>query len=849
MGGRRARPARAGQGAGGARARGRAAAASRSSPARAATPASAPTRPRASGSTLPPLAPATVAALRERLPAAATVANPLDYTAMIWGEVETLRDLDPHRRRGPGDRPRARLLRPPARDLRPVAGELGGGRARASSPAPRVSPVPVMVASTLPELLDDDAGVAVLRGRRAGRRRPAHRRRRGRRAGRAAAPTRRGCARSPRRAARSRGAARWLAEHEAKALLRARGVPVVRGRLASNEDEAVAAFRELAGPVALKLSAPDCGTRPRSARSPSTSATRPASARRSGGCGRTPRNGRRPQRRGPRRADGGARRRAARRRAPRRASCRRSSSASAASTSRRSTTSPSFRCPPTPARIERALQHARGAPLPRRRRADRRADRARPPTASSCSSATPSSSTATAPSSSTPSPRRSPRERHRPAARRGRAARPGRRARRPPTGTSSWSAAATTASPPPPTSPAPASRCSCSSAASGSAARARSSGRSPTRLRRQPVRLRRRAARRARHRRAAASSERGLHFDVADPNLWVPFEDGTLVRPVARRRPHRRPTCSALGVSAKDIDGYWAYEHLFDEIRKRLRTGERDTWVGESPTRAEIEELLRGEQTMIDVVFEASIADVLDDHMSDQRLKDALFGQGDHRRLGRPAGRRHRVGQAHALPGRPRGPGPGVGLRARRHGDGLFAIADAAQEAGATLAAGVAGRRDPARGGRPARGRHADPRAHGRLQRRPQARAGRWSTTLPGRLPRSACDDWKIRSPVVKFNAALTRLPDWTAAPGETFPALRDDRRHRPAWTTPSARFERCARGEPAVGFGEIYVQTGYDPSPAPARQAPDERVRPVRAVRLRLGRPRARRSPGSSST
>ena len=32
-------------------------------------------------------------ALRARLPAAATVANPLDYTAMIWGEVETLRDL------------------------------------------------------------------------------------------------------------------------------------------------------------------------------------------------------------------------------------------------------------------------------------------------------------------------------------------------------------------------------------------------------------------------------------------------------------------------------------------------------------------------------------------------------------------------------------------------------------------------------------------------------------------------------------------------------------------------------------------------------------------------------------
>ena len=31
---------------------------------------------------------------------------------------------------------------------------------------------------------------------------------------------------------------------------------------------------------------------------------------------------------------------------------------------------------------------------------------------------------------------------------------------------------------------------------------------------------------------------------------------------------------------------------------------------------------------MLDIVFEASIAEVLDEYMSDQRLKDALFGQG-----------------------------------------------------------------------------------------------------------------------------------------------------------------------------------------------------------------------------
>ncbi|HEX2410369.1 MAG TPA: FAD-dependent oxidoreductase, partial [Solirubrobacteraceae bacterium] len=120
---------------------------------------------------------------------------------------------------------------------------------------------------------------------------------------------------------------------------------------------------------------------------------------------------------------------------------------------------------------------------------------------------------------------------------------------------------------------------------------------------------------------------RGLHFDVADPNLWVPFEDGTSFGQWLDDD-RTQQDLLRLGVSAKDIDGYWAYEHLFDEIRKRLRKGERDTWLGESPTRAEIEELLQGEQTMIDVVFDASIAEVLDDHIGDARMKTALFGQG-----------------------------------------------------------------------------------------------------------------------------------------------------------------------------------------------------------------------------
>ena len=44
------------------------------------------------GLDLPPLAPATRERLRALLPAAATVANPLDYTSLVWADVDTLKD-------------------------------------------------------------------------------------------------------------------------------------------------------------------------------------------------------------------------------------------------------------------------------------------------------------------------------------------------------------------------------------------------------------------------------------------------------------------------------------------------------------------------------------------------------------------------------------------------------------------------------------------------------------------------------------------------------------------------------------------------------------------------------------
>jgi phytoene dehydrogenase-like protein len=142
-----------------------------------------------------------------------------------------------------------------------------------------------------------------------------------------------------------------------------------------------------------------------------------------------------------------------------------------------------------------------------------------------------------------------------------------------------------------------------------------------------------------------------------------------------------------------------------------------------------------------------------------------------------------------------------------------FAIADAAREAGAQLATGV-----PVAEIRPDEGVVLEDgtliRARSILCNADPKRALNLLTEIPGDY-RARLEAWKIRSPVVKFNAALNALPQWTAAPGADWPAKAtidvtgglDDAQKA---------FEACDRGEAAVGFGEIYIQTGYDPTPAP---------------------------------
>ncbi len=209
------------------------------------------------GIAFPPFAESTSDRLRELLPTAATVANPLDYTAMVWGDRELLRDMIA----AVGDDPaveRVIVFYDEPFGLEGDTKESWDAVLDGILAGAEVASVPVLVSSTLPELLQDDAaarmvdaGVPPIAGLRTG---VACAAALGREPG---DPERlREIAGLARRAEESSNAAggRWLSEHSAKELLCDAGLPVVEGRLASDADEAAAILSELGAPVVAKLS-------------------------------------------------------------------------------------------------------------------------------------------------------------------------------------------------------------------------------------------------------------------------------------------------------------------------------------------------------------------------------------------------------------------------------------------------------------------------------------------------------------------------------------------------------------------------------------------------------------------
>ncbi len=211
---------------------------------------------------LPELAPATRARLAELLPAAATIANPLDYTSLLWDEPAVLEQIAAAVGSDPGiDQLLLFFDQPDGLDPE-IAAEWESVR-RALLAGAEGSGAAVLFASTLPELLERGAAAALaardvacaaglgeaIACAAALRAPPADPERLREIAAAAGAG-------ADRAAPIEVGGGEWRSEADAKRLLREAGLAVPAGGQAFDAGGAAAAAWELGFPVALKLSSP-----------------------------------------------------------------------------------------------------------------------------------------------------------------------------------------------------------------------------------------------------------------------------------------------------------------------------------------------------------------------------------------------------------------------------------------------------------------------------------------------------------------------------------------------------------------------------------------------------------------
>lgn len=200
--------------------------------------------------------------LKELLPEAATVGNPLDYTALLWFETERLTEIVATVGRCEAVEQMLIFHDHPA-DLRPehesewakvrdalVAGALESG-------------CPTILASTLPDLVSEEGrrrlaakGVPVVSGMRSAIATASASQRLSRRDRAAIAQQLRDTAAATRNASGSgvEGEGTWLAEHQAKEVLRRAGIAVPSFVTASAPGACLDAASALSFPLVLKLS-------------------------------------------------------------------------------------------------------------------------------------------------------------------------------------------------------------------------------------------------------------------------------------------------------------------------------------------------------------------------------------------------------------------------------------------------------------------------------------------------------------------------------------------------------------------------------------------------------------------
>lgn len=313
---------------------------------------------------------------------------------------------------------------------------------------------------------------------------------------------------------------------------------------------------------------------------------------------------------------------------------------------------------------------------------------------------------------------------------------------------------------------------------------------------------------------------RGFEWTPAVNGLFVPFLDGSSIQLWDDDQ-----LCEAeiRAFAPQDVEGWRAMNDVIRRLRDALRpeVGEdrRDLWIGEPPTREQIEQHLGNDQDAKHVLFDWSMAEFVEHYLTDERLQTAYLGQGVIGTNASPFDPGTASIRFHHSSGRLRGM-PGMwGYVKGGMGMVSFYFCDAAREAGAVVATGV-----PVAQILPSEGvlleggerisapiviSNADPRQTRNLLGRAATPA--WSERVES-VPIEGC--------TVKLNVLLRELPNFTARPGTNKP------HHYGQINTPLTQaewrstFAASRRGElPEHLWCELYFQSVHDASVAPAGQ------------------------------
>jgi phytoene dehydrogenase-like protein len=191
---------------------------------------------------------------------------------------------------------------------------------------------------------------------------------------------------------------------------------------------------------------------------------------------------------------------------------------------------------------------------------------------------------------------------------------------------------------------------------------------------------------------------RGFVWTPAVNGLFVPFLDGSSIQ---LWDDDGRCEQEVRRFSPKDVEGWRAMNDVVRRLRDLLRPAKgildgnlngdrRDAWIGDAPTQEELEEILAGDAEARSLLFEWSMAEFVERYLVDERLQSAYLGQGVIGTNASPfdAGTasirfHHSSGRLGGMPGMWGYVKGGMGMVS-------FYFCDAAREAGAVVAAGVA---------------------------------------------------------------------------------------------------------------------------------------------------------------